>query len=57
MPFSDEHLAQLSEAKRLLENPGLAVKITNLVGKPIGRVHSGEARMADNFPALRKLEG
>ena len=35
MPLSDEHLAQLSEAKRLLENPGLAVKITNLVGKPI----------------------
>ena len=35
MPLSDEHLAQLAEAKRLLENPGLAVKITNLVGKPI----------------------
>ena len=35
MPLSDEHLAELSEAKRLLENPGLAVKITNLVGKPI----------------------
>lgn len=35
MSLSDEHLVQLSEAKRLLENPGLAVKITNLVGKPI----------------------
>ncbi len=35
MLLSDEHLAELSEAKRLLENPGLAVKITNLVGKPI----------------------
>ena len=35
MPLSDEHLAELSEVKRLLENPGLAVKITNLVGKPI----------------------
>ena len=35
MPLSDEHLAELSEAKRLLENPGLAVKITNLIGKPI----------------------
>jgi len=35
MPLSDAHLVQLSEAKRLLENPGLAVKITNLVGKPI----------------------
>ncbi len=35
MSLSDEHLAELSDAKRLLENPGLAVKITNLVGKPI----------------------
>ena len=35
MSLSDEHLAELSEAKRLLENSGLAVKITNLVGKPI----------------------
>jgi hypothetical protein len=35
MSLSDEHLAELYEAKRLLENPGLAVKITNLVGKPI----------------------
>ncbi len=35
MPLSDEHLAELSEAKRLLENPGLAVKITNLVGRPV----------------------
>jgi len=35
MSLSDDHLAQLSEAKRLLENPGLAVKLTNLVGKPI----------------------
>ena len=31
MTLSDEHLAELSEAKRLLENPGLAVKITNLI--------------------------
>jgi hypothetical protein len=35
MSLSDEHLAELSEAKRLLENPGLAMKISNLVGKPI----------------------
>jgi hypothetical protein len=35
MPLSDEHLLQLSEAKHLLETPGLAVKITNVVGKPI----------------------
>jgi EcsC protein family len=35
MPLSDAHLVELSEAKRLLENPGLAVKITHLVGKPI----------------------
>lgn len=56
MPFSDEHLAQLSEAKRLLENLGLAVKITNFLGTPIVRVHSGEARMVYNLPALCKLE-
>lgn len=54
MLLSDEHIAQLSEDKRLLENPGLAVKITNLVGKPIGRVHSGEARLAYNLPPLCK---
>ena len=46
MPLSDEHLAQLSEAKRLLENPGLAVKITNLVGKPIEK---GFELLPDNW--------
>lgn len=35
MPLRDEDLATLTEAKRLLENPGLPAKLTNLVGKPI----------------------
>lgn len=35
MPLSDQDLAALAEAKRLLENPGLAAKLTNLLGKPI----------------------
>jgi EcsC protein family len=46
MSLSDEHLAELSEAKRLLENPGLAVKITNLVGKPIEK---GFELLPDNW--------
>ena len=35
MSLSSEHLAQLLEAKRLLESPGLAAKATNLLGTPI----------------------
>ena len=35
MPLRDEDLATLTEAKRLLENPGLPAKLTNLVGKPM----------------------
>lgn len=35
MPLSSEHLAQLAEAKSLLETPGLAAKATNLLGAPI----------------------
>lgn len=35
MPLRDEDLATLTEAKRLLENPGLPAKLSNLVGKPI----------------------
>ena len=46
MPLSNEHLAELSEAKRLLENPGLAVKITNFVGKPIEK---GFELLPDNW--------
>jgi len=46
MPLSNDHLNQLSEAKRLLENPGLAVKLTNLVGKPIEK---GFELLPDNW--------
>ena len=35
MDMSAEHLAELHEAKRLLETPGLAARISNLVGSPI----------------------
>lgn len=35
MPLSSEHLAQLAEARSLLETPGLAAKATNLLGAPI----------------------
>ena len=35
MPLSPEHRLQLSQAKALLENPGLAVKISSLIGTPI----------------------
>ena len=31
----DEDRAELQVAKNLLENPGLAVKITNFIGAPI----------------------
>jgi hypothetical protein len=33
--ISGQHLEELKAAKFLLENPGLAAKLTNLVGKPI----------------------
>ncbi|NOT23287.1 MAG: EcsC family protein [Nitrospiraceae bacterium] len=46
MMLSDEHFAELAEAKRLLENPGLAVKITNFVGKPIEK---GFELLPDNW--------
>ncbi len=35
MPISEEDLLAIAEARVLLENPGLAVKLTNVVGKPI----------------------
>jgi len=35
MPISEEDLLAIAEARALLENPGLAVKLTNVVGKPI----------------------
>ena len=35
MPLSPEHHAQLATAKAILENPGLAMKVSGLMGKPI----------------------
>jgi hypothetical protein len=35
MIFQQKDLNYLKIAKTLLENPGLAAKITNLLGKPI----------------------
>jgi hypothetical protein len=35
MQMTPEHIEQLRRAKQLLENPGLAAKITNVIGKPI----------------------
>src|SRR4051794_15864510 len=35
MSLSDAELAELAEARRLLENPGIAAKLTNVLGKPI----------------------
>jgi len=33
--LADEHREQLRDAKRALENPGLAMRLTNLIGAPI----------------------
>ena len=35
MPFSPEDLDALTDAVSTLENPGLAVQITNVVGMPV----------------------
>jgi hypothetical protein len=35
MSFSDEELQELRVAKRLLENPGVAARMTNFIGVPI----------------------
>ena len=37
MNLSREHLAELIEAHQLLEHPGLAIKVANLVGAPLER--------------------
>jgi hypothetical protein len=37
MTFQETDLNDLKKAKALLENPGVAVKITNLIGIPIER--------------------
>ena len=33
--LSAAHLLELAEARRLLESPGVAVKASNLIGRPI----------------------
>ncbi|MBS1191026.1 MAG: hypothetical protein H6R10_2818 [Rhodocyclaceae bacterium] len=38
MDFSDEDLDSLSRAKAILENPGLAIRLASLVGKPFDQV-------------------
>jgi hypothetical protein len=35
MPLSHTDLAELAEAKRTLQSPGLAIRISNVVGRPI----------------------
>jgi hypothetical protein len=37
MPLSSDDLASLAYAKQLLENPGLAAKVTGLIGMPIDK--------------------
>jgi hypothetical protein len=37
MPLTDQELAQLRRAKQLLETPGLAARVTDLVGRPLER--------------------
>ncbi|MGY0215999.1 EcsC family protein [Endozoicomonadaceae bacterium StTr2] len=46
MPLSDQDLTELQTAKNLLENPGLAAKITNYVGTPIEK---GFELLPDNW--------
>ncbi|MGB0745080.1 MAG: EcsC family protein, partial [Opitutales bacterium] len=41
-----QDIESLREAKRLLENPGLAAKLTNLIGSPI---EAGLKRLPDRF--------
>src|SRR5690606_28620051 len=35
LTITEDHVKELLRAKQLLENPGLAAKITNLIGSPI----------------------
>ena len=46
MPFNKTDLNDLKKAKTLLENPGIAAKITNLLGTPIER---GLELLPDNW--------
>ena len=45
---SKEDLEELKKAKSLLENPSIAAKITNIIGKPI---ESGFKKLPDNWNA------
>jgi len=49
MNFSEKDFADLRKAKQLLENPGYAIKLTNLVGKPIEK---GMALLPKNWSAV-----
>ncbi len=49
MSISEKDLADLRKAKLLLENPGYAVKLTNLVGKPIEK---GMALLPKNWSSV-----
>ncbi|MBE3143109.1 MAG: EcsC family protein, partial [Planctomycetes bacterium] len=46
MTFQQTDLNDLKKAKMLLENPGIAAKITNLLGIPIEK---GFALLPDNW--------
>ena len=46
MTFQQIDLNDLKKAKRLLENPGIAAKITHLLGSPIEKVFE---RLPDNW--------
>lgn len=49
MSLSEKDFADLRKAKQLLENPGYAVKLTNLVGKPIEK---GMALLPKNWSVV-----
>ncbi len=38
--MTDAELAQLKEAKKLLEHPAFLMELSNIVGKPIEKVYS-----------------
>ena len=46
--ISAQDLVELGAAKRLLENPGFAIKVTNLIGLPIEK---GFAMLPANWMA------
>jgi hypothetical protein len=40
MEITNQELAQLKEAKKLLENPAFLMELSNIVGKPIEKIYS-----------------